>query len=73
MGFSTTPITVEQAKKLIAETDGEVVSASTLKDMTDMDWFSRIAKAAIQDDGITVFLTLDNDDFVEYCTVKDIY
>ncbi len=70
MGFTTTPITVEQAKKLVTYSDGEVVSASKEEYFDNLYWFLHVVKVAIKDDSITLFFTLDNEDFVEYCCVK---
>ncbi len=70
MGFSTTPITVEQAKELLqCHNQGEVVSASKCIYFDNMQWMEDIAKAEIKDDGVTIFLTLYNEDFVEYSFV----
>jgi hypothetical protein len=69
MGFSTTPITVEDAKHLVMS-DGEVVSASKEGYFNSMRWLQDVAKAEVADDGITVFFTLLNNDFIEYCCVK---
>ncbi len=78
MGFCTTPITIEQAKELVGGSDGEVVSASKEVYFEGWRfplylWFYNVIKAELKDDGITLFLTLPDNDFVEYCTVKDIY
>ncbi len=72
MGFSTTPITVEEAKEIINKTgnEGEVVSAGKEEYFNDMEWLKYVAKAELKDDSLTIFFTLHNADFVEYCCVK---
>ncbi len=70
MGFTTMPITVDEAKKLVqAHSDGEVVSASKEGYFDDMTWMKYVVKAEIKDDSITIFFGLQNEDFVEYCLV----
>lgn len=71
MGFSTMPITVDDAKFLVMSYgDGEVVSASKEEYFNSMRWLQDVAKAEVADDSITVFFTLSNDDFIKYCCVK---
>ncbi len=72
MGFSTTPIEVEQARLLVSGSDGEVVSASKPEYFNNTDWMQFAASAEIKDDSITLLFRLRNSDFVEYCVVKDI-
>ena len=73
MGFITTPITIDEARKLVMESDGEVVSASQEDYFNNRSWLQCAVKAEIRDDGITLHFELPNADFVEYCLVKDIY
>ncbi len=70
MGFSTMPITEEEAKKLLDEHEGEVVSASRLVYFDNKDWFYRTVKYELADDSITLFFRLPDDEFVEYRLVK---
>jgi hypothetical protein len=72
MGFITTPITNEEARQLVKNSEGEVVSASNEKYLYNLNknWLLLVAKAEIADDSITIFFTLINGDFVEYCCVN---
>ncbi len=70
MGFSTMPITIEESRKLINDHEGEVVSASKEEYFNSREWMSDIEKVEIKDDSITLFFTLVNEDFVEYCLVS---
>lgn len=70
MGFSTIPITVDEALKLIDSSDGEVVSASQEKYFNNREWMQYTVKAEIADDSITIIFRLHNDDSVVYCCVK---
>lgn len=70
MGFNTTPITLEEARQLIKDSNGEVVSASKEEYFSNTDWFSNSVMAEITDDGITLYFTQVDGDFIEYCCVK---
>ncbi len=72
MGYTTTPITVDQGRELVNcnISEGEVVSASQEKYFDSFGWMQEIAKAELKDDSITIFFTLHNEDFVEYCCVN---
>jgi hypothetical protein len=75
MGFSTTPITVEEAQMLVwgSDGEGEVTEASDkeyLKTSKQWRWLSDAVKAEIADDGITIIFTLPNAEFVRYCCVR---
>ncbi len=70
MGFSTMPITKEEAKKLLDEHEGEVVSASKFEYFDNTDWFDKTERFELADDSITIFFRLPDRGFVEYCLVK---
>ncbi len=71
MGFSTTPITLEQAKELVqCHNEGEVVSATKEEYFGNFDWMALVETAEVKDDGLTIFFRLPDDGFVEYCFVK---
>lgn len=71
MEYNTTPITVDEALKLIDSSDGEVVSASREEYFSNItSWSWQVAKAEIADDSITIIFRLHNDDFVVYCCVR---
>ena len=72
MGFTTMPITLTEATKLLIDRDGEVVSASKEEYFDNMKWLHDVVKTEIKDDGITLFFTLHNQDFVEYCCVRSV-
>ncbi len=70
MGFSTTPITLEEAKKLIqCHSEGEVVSATEKEYFSNFSWMFLAESAEVKDDGITLFFRLPDNGFVEYCLV----
>ncbi len=70
MGYSTTPITLDQARKLVNDSEGEVVSASHEKYFDGIELFQEAEKAEIKDDGLTIFFRLPDNGFIEYCLVR---
>ncbi len=71
MGYCTIPITLDEAKTLIDGTLGEVVSASKCLYFKDMKWMKDVVKAELKDDSFTIFFKLFNEDFVEYCLIRE--
>jgi hypothetical protein len=65
MGFSTMPITILEAKKLIKE-GGEVVEASKLEYFHGTEWLDDATSAEIKDSGGEVIITLPNASFVVF-------
>ncbi len=70
MSFDTMPISLDEAIKLVLDSDGVVVSASKEEYFDNMLWMKYCAKSELKDDSITIFFTLLNGGFVEYCCVK---
>jgi hypothetical protein len=70
MGYSTSPIDTEVAKKLAV--GGEVVSASKEEYFTGDDWKKLVGMAEIKDDNLTIFFGLAMGCFVEYELTKEV-
>jgi hypothetical protein len=65
MGFSTIPITVAEARRLVFD-GGEVIEASELGYFGNIKWLDDIAFAEIKDDSREIIITLKNTDFVVF-------